>query len=478
MRLIAMLEFQEPIADSRLIITKTMNEHNPITVRIDEMVQVWKKNVQPRHNLIRWMLKPEEHRMYEGFCRLEASPHGKLDNLFVFFYTPFNQAGTYSHALLQNWLNEYDDAQNQQLLAQAGIKGEWEVTPFRKAVAENDYTACDQLLPAMIQSYKSFIGQPASLFVFSVLPKQMSNPQQFQQWLQQWMEQPKQPGIQVLVFDHVEGNFWGNVFEDYSDHAVTLKHDLRMQDAIRQIATAGAATDPYAFFRKCMFEMGEAANKKNKTLLGDWGEKAIESGKKTGDKSLLATVYITYAGMLFSFKDHERINELLDTGIRLCKQEIASGNESLKPMLLQYYTYKGADCQIQKERKEALEWFMKAGDEAVAFGYATQAVSAYYKAWVFADYKNWHEEKLQAGRQALQLTNRLTEEEIQASEYPFMAYDYVQQRQQVEEDSLVAIVANKMIAAYGPDWKESIEELKQNYTKKKIREAQAGEMMV
>ncbi|MBO9205327.1 MULTISPECIES: hypothetical protein [Niastella] len=453
-----------------------MNEHNPITVRIDEMVQVWKNNVQPQHQLIRWMLKPEDHRMYEGFCRLEASPHGKLDNLFVFFYTPFNQADTYSHALLQNWLNEYDEPQNKQLLAQTG-KGGWDVSVIRKAVIENDYIACDQLLPAMIQSYRNFTGLQDTLFVLGLLPQQMSSPQQFLLWMQQWMELPKQPGIQLLVFDHVAGNFWGPVFEKYEAYAVTLKHDLRMQDAIRQIATAGAATDPYAFFRKCMFEMGEAANKKNKPLLNEWGNKAVECGKKTGDKSLLATAYITYAGMLFNFKDHELINTLLDTGIRLCKQEITNGNESLKPMLLQYYTYKGADCQIQKERKEALDWFMKAGDEAVAFGFTTQAVSAYYKAWVFAEYKNWREEKIQAAKKALQLSNRLTEEEIQASEYPFMAYDYVQQKQQ-QDDALVTEVTSKMITAYGNDWKKTVEELKQNYTRKKIREANAGEMMV
>jgi hypothetical protein len=454
-----------------------MNEHNPITVRIDEMVKVWNKNVLPQHTLIRWMLKPEDHRMYEGFCRLEASPYGKLDNLFVFFYTPFSSLKTYSHDLIENWLQEYDDPKQKQLLEKAGIKEVWDVTLFRQAVANKNYTDCDSLLPAMIQSYKNWIGQIQSTFVFSVLPKQMNSLQQFQQWLQQWMKQRKETGMQLLVFDHVDGNFWGNVFEEYGDYAVTLKHDLRMQDAIRQIATAGAATDPYAFFRKCMFEMGEAANKKNKPLLTEWGEKAIESGKKTGDKSLLATAYITYAGMLFNFKDHELINTLLDTGIRLCKQEIASGNESLKPMLLQYYTYKGADCQIQKERKEALEWFTKAGDEAVGFGFASQAVSAYYKAWIFADHKGWKEEKLQAAQQALQLTSQLSDEEIQASEYPFMAYDYVQQKQQ-EEDSLAEIVTSKMLAAYGPDWQQTIEELKQNYTKKKIRQANAGEIMV
>jgi hypothetical protein len=447
-----------------------MNEHNPITIRIDEMVNVWRKNVRSQHSLIRWMLKPEDHRMYEGFCRLEASAHGKLDNLFVFFYTPFAAGATYSHAIMQNWLHEYDDVDQQKMLAKAGIKGNWDVQAFRKAVADNDYNACDKLLPAMIQSYRNWVGHPQTTFVLSVLPKQMSGPQHFVQWLQQWMEQPKQPGIQLLVFDHTDGNFWGTVFENYADEAVTLQHDLRMQDAIRQIATAGATADPYAFFRKCMFEMGDAAVKKNKPLLNNWGEKAIESGKKISDKSLLATAYITYAGMLFSFRDHLLINQLLDTGIRLCKQEITAGNESMKPLLLQYYTYKGADCQIQKERKEALDWFMKAGDEAVAFGYTVQAISSYYKAWVFANYKNWNSEKLRACEKALQLTNRLTDEEIQASEYPFMAYDFLQQKQG-EESSMAMQVASKMTAAYGSDWQKTVEELKQNYTKKKIREA-------
>jgi hypothetical protein len=35
-----------------------------------------------------------------------------------------------------------------------------------------------------------------------------------------------------------------------------------------------------------------------------------------------------------------------------------------------------------------------------------------------------------------------------------------------------------MIAVYGTDWQKTIEELKQNYTKKKIRDAKAGEIAV
>lgn len=445
-----------------------MNHHNPITIRLDEMVNVWNKNVRPHHRLIRWMLKPEDHRMYEGFCRFEASPHGKLDNLFVFFYTPFSSPETYSHDLMENWLREYDDPKQRQLLKKAGVSQDWDVRLFRNAVAHKDYAACDNLIHAMIESYKQYINQADAPFVFSLLPKQMTHPQHMMQWMAVWMK--KAINTQLLVFDHVDGNFWGPVFEEYANEAVTLQHDLRMQEAIRQIATAGAATDPYAFFRKCMFGMGDASVKKNKDLLINWGEKAIESAKKTGDKSLLATAYISFAGMLFGFKDHNRIGALLDTGMRLCKQEIASGKHDLKSLLLQFYTYKGADLQLQKERKEALQWFIKAGDEAVAYEFLQPAISAYYKAYVFAEYKSWNEDKMQVCKKALQLTTRLSNEEIQASEHPFMAYTWVNEKQ----DELAEMVDEKMNQVYGADWRRTVEELKQNYTKQKIRQAEEG----
>src|SRR5690349_13804478 len=102
-----------------------VHPHNPVMQRLGEMDRLWQQRVEPEHRLVRWVLKPEESRMYEGFCRLEASSRGALDNLFVFFYTPLQSAGEYSHALMRNWLQEYDDnsEQRRQLVA-AGVKGE------------------------------------------------------------------------------------------------------------------------------------------------------------------------------------------------------------------------------------------------------------------------------------------------------------------------------------------------------------------
>jgi hypothetical protein len=239
-----------------------IHPHNPIMQRLGEMARRWQQQVQPRHRLIRWVLNPEDSRMYEGFCRLEASQHGSLDNLFVFFYTPFRSAENFSRALMDNWLQEYDENTAQrELLAAAGIKGPWDTAPFR---------ASDALLPEMIRSYREWLGLPSNDFVLALLPKEMDSPAEFKAWLQTWMGQDLPANTQLLLFDHVQGNFWGEVFQRHEAHSCTLQHDLRMKEAIREIATTGAATDPQALFRQCLFEMGEASGKKDMQRLQDW----------------------------------------------------------------------------------------------------------------------------------------------------------------------------------------------------------------
>ncbi|HLZ90025.1 MAG TPA: hypothetical protein VKQ52_22385, partial [Puia sp.] len=179
-----------------------IHEHNPVMQRLGEMAGRWRREVRPGHRLVRWLLRPEDSRMYEGFCRLEASPHGNLDSLFVFFYTPFTEASAFSCSVLSDWLREYDENGEQRAaLAAAGVKGDWEVDVFRRAVAERDYAACDVLLPAMLHGYRLWLGMPDAVIVLALLPKQMTAPAAFSSWLSEWLLRDMADGVQLLVFD-------------------------------------------------------------------------------------------------------------------------------------------------------------------------------------------------------------------------------------------------------------------------------------
>jgi hypothetical protein len=249
-----------------------------------------------------------------------------------------------------------------------------------------------------------------------------------------------------------------------------------MEQAIREIATAGKATDPQAAFRECLFEMGAAAASKDRPRLEDWGEKALVLGKKSGDDLLLATAFLSYAGMLFGFKAHEKIESLLDGGFAICRRGVEQQVEAMRSLLLQYYAYKGSHCQLRKQRKEALNWFMRMGELAEEFGYWSQALSAYYKAFVFARYKNFDEEKDAAVGRAMELTERLTVEEIMTGEYPFMALAFVQQ-EKLEKGALRLVVEEKMRDIYGEEWRETVEELEKNYTRQKLRQVEEESMV-
>src|SRR5579859_5337445 len=155
---------------------------------------------------------------------------------------------------------------------------------------------------------------------------------------------------------------------------------------------------------------------------------------------------------------------------KVCKKGIAGGDSNMRPLLLQYYAYKGSHCQIRKQRREALDWFLRMGDEAVQFGYFSQAVSAYYKAFIFARYKHFELEMDRAVLAAMHLSEKLSSDEIRSSEYPFLALEFIRNERYRPVSVLKEAVNGIMQEIYGTDWLNGIAELEENYTRQKVRE--------
>lgn len=454
------------------------NQHNPIAQRVDEMRVVWEKKVNTESVLVRWLLKPEESRMYEGFCRLESSRYGSLPELFVFFYTPFEDPATYSRHLIANWIHEVRTSnEDKEQMRQSGIDlNNLDLNKYEQRIQQEKNVNCDQLLIDLMDSFRKLKEQDDLPLVLSLLPKQMNSIGGFAKWLHQLMQHKIPRHLRLLVLDHSGGNYLGGIFEEYSNKAVTLSHDLRLDQAIRQIATGGDSHNPEVQFRKCMYQMGDAAQKKDSAQLHLWGKKAINVGTKSGHKNLLATAYITYAGMLFNFKEHKAIQALLDSGIRISKSEIAMGNESLKPLLLQFYGFKAAAYQLQKETKQAFEWFMMQGKEAYNFGLFAQSISACHKAFLLAHYKNLVEEQVASLTTALMNTPYLHNDEIKSTEYPYLAYEYcnlVHHRTPGSDIEKATLADQRMNEALGFNWQKKVEAMKQNFNRQHINQTEA-----
>jgi hypothetical protein len=328
-----------------------------------------------------------------------------------------------------------------------------------------------------MESYRKLLKQDDVPLVLSLLPRQIASTGGFANWLLRITRQNIAANLRFLVLDHAGSNHWGGVFEAQKSKAITLHQDLRLDEAMRQIATGGDSRSPEVQFRKCLYEMGDAAQKEQPGQLHQWGKKAIDVGTRSGMKNLLATAYITYAGMLFTFKEHAAIQSLLDTGIRICKRELASGDETVKPLLLQFYGFKAADYQHQKNTKEAYQLFMLQGREAHAFQLYAQSLSAFYKAFLLAQYKGLVEEQVAALTAALVNTPHLHLEEIKISEYPYIAYEYhslLQHKTPGTDLETAALSYDCMRDAFGTDWKIRVETLKQNFNRQHIQQAEAA----
>lgn len=68
------------------------SEHNPIAALISQIQQKWNDEASPLTDdikLFRWLIKPDEMRLFEGFLKLESSEHGSIPEVLVAMLTPF-----------------------------------------------------------------------------------------------------------------------------------------------------------------------------------------------------------------------------------------------------------------------------------------------------------------------------------------------------------------------------------------------------
>ncbi|WP_343688149.1 hypothetical protein [Chitinophaga sp.] len=429
-----------------------MNEHNPIAQLVLKIQQAWMEKVAGNPNLhfVRVLIKPEESRVYEGFCKLESTPHGRLPEVFVTQLTDFDDTDTFSGALVRDWLTEYD--KSSEIIQKANF--EWNSQPYRSG----ELFKQDELLIAMLDSFHKATSRD---LVLALIPRQVSNTLHLKNWITQLLKKGIPTGIKIMLIDHVGNEQFTIAEKQFPGMICNLHVPMDLSDAIRKLAGQGDPNNPEIMLRKCAFEMGNALKDKDVKRLHKWGQQALDCTQRSGNKGLFATAHIMYAGLLFNFKREPQISQLLERGLRVAKQGMLQKDPACLPLVVQFYGYQAAYAQIRRRFSEAIPLYIQQAEFAEQHQLQTAALNAWYQAAELCrrkDTSRYHD-VLEKGYQAGML---LSDDEISASVYIYMLRDYYEYAFSNKQTDILNEIDAKMSRIFGAEWKTDVDNIRKN----------------
>lgn len=445
------------------------NEHNPIAQLITSIQQKWASEITPFHyQFIRWLINEEEGKLYEGFVHIESTPHGILPEIFVAFLTPFTSRYSFSHDLLETWLQAFDeDKKTFNQLQADGNAFNWDAAPYRSRLSSNE-DITEQLLLKMIASFHEALNMPKRKLTVFLLPNSVSSIKEYQQWLHNVLTAGVPDGIQFCMFDYVDDRYLDDFFQKLDEEkGKTVLLKLNLAEAESKLMKTGDPNSPQVQLRKYILKMGEASGAKDIRKLTHLGNEFIDAMTKSKIKSLMASAYIAFAGMLFSFKEYAEIEKLLQKGLKIAQAGSASGDVACNALVIQFYSFLGSTYQLSKKYNLAIEWFCKKAEVSSESKLFPFAISAYRQAASIAEkHDSYHYGNILA--KGFVVGEYLSKEELIYTDYAFIGLDFFRFAERKGERDSCTRIDNKMKEVFGDTWKEETEEKINAVNKKHI----------
>lgn len=430
-----------------------MNEHNPIALAISLLQEKWKNSLTNQdYTFLRWVIKKDQLDIFKAFLKLESTPYGSLQETIIVLFTPFESSAGFAYSLANDWLQLFEQEMAQGKLPVwedfAALKQE-----FSNLLPSGNYEGQDlHFLIKVLKSFKKYEGKKEKLMV-GLFPNALLNHKDYNQWLQDLL--PQLPAnMAILMVDFAGKETLTPLFNHHHPERKTIPA-TELYDAAeiyRQLATYGNPNDSQVVFRTCLFEMGDAAKKGHKNGVYHWGNTALLTAQASGDKLFWASAHIIYAGFLFGFKDTDKIESLINTGLQICQPLLDDPAKKMATvgLLAQFFGYKASYLNILKKHKESIYYFQQQADILVQHDQAVLSIGAYQNAlWVA--HKHQRSKVAELAAKGFAAGYPLEDEILRTSGFPLIAHYYLQNdlanKDQKEE------IEKRLNHLYGPEWK-------------------------
>ncbi|MEX2564805.1 MAG: hypothetical protein WD431_02545 [Cyclobacteriaceae bacterium] len=437
-----------------------MNEHNPIAHLVTKIQQTWMKEVSSNEELalVRWMILPEEARLYEGFVHLESTPHGTIPEVFIVLMCPFVSKGSFAQDLIKAWVEMTEkDQKTKEALNANGNPFVWDTAPFKieKTVKEEE---AKSLFLNLIGSFRKASGIEDTMLNVVLMPYQIADINAYGKWLEEIFSGDFPGHLRMCIFDLKEESYFDPLLEKLNPKYVkTLNPDLDYQGAVQKVMQSGNPSQPGVKLQRYIYQMSQATAAKNLDKLNLLGTSCLKAMRQAREKVLLATAHIAYAGMLFHFKAHQQIQDLLKQGLGITQSGAKEGNVTCQALLVQYHNFLGSSQHLAKQYQPAINSYQKGAEAAIGAGQNMQAVNSFRLAIDLA--KKYQPANYPALlEKAFSLREDMNPDEIKLSGFLMLAVTYCDWHKFKGEPKKAVEADQKMTSIFGTSWRCMAEE--------------------
>lgn len=429
------------------------NTHNPIALRVEKIQKIWQKtrDNNPKARIFSLICFTEDFPLVDGFIRLESSAYGRSDDSFVSFGIDFNNKKDFFTTLIEQWIWTFEED------LKKNPSWNWEeFATFKEVLPEISKLSIESLKEfyiKMLISFKKFEAKKGNLLIVSFLIKKISDADLLNESVKE-LAVLAPDNVGFLFLDYKERGQYTRVISEMKEKGIVVEiPNQEIGKAYKEIATQGNPNDPQVKYRKCLFEIGEAAKEKKQEKVKRLGNELIAISKRTGEISFWASSHLIFASFLFQFKDEdELIHELLDKGIKITTPFYKEQKE-IAGILIQLFAYKGSYNSITGKTDTAIHYFLKQAATAKETGEEMQAVNGYNYALMLASKKK-NEKYTEILKEAFDYGYALSDDALKIINFTFIANSYLESDPKIDYTQKEAI-SNRMEVIFGKNWKDS-----------------------
>lgn len=359
------------------------NEHNPIAIRISNVQDLWIENREkfPDAKIYCLVCEPTDYQIVEGFIRLEASEHGCTSDIIVGFKADYDDKTDFYKFLIKAWIDSFS------MDVEKNPDWDWaDFSSFKSELTSINSLSADKLRDLYIRivtSFKTFVGND-NLLGITLFISRIGDVEALNEVIKDIAERLP-AGVALILIDYKKREVYDILLSEMKGKICLIDiPNQNMTGAYKEIATQGNPQDPNVKYRKCLFELGEAASKGNKDGAKKLGHELIRLSREIGGTAFMASSYLMFGGFMVRFhREAGFCHDLFDKGIALVFPKYHDEQDCAQ-ILLQLYNYKGTVHSYNKDITEAIKQFMTAVKIAKEVNMKTEVVNEYNYALLMA----------------------------------------------------------------------------------------------